>query len=141
VLGCTHYPFAADTLRGLVGPAVRLLDTGDPVAQQLARRLATAALCRAQLLREACMHGLGGFARVARHSGALAGRASGLNADAAYAGSTALSDFVSSLVCRLRTRPRATFTGCNSTRPTTNKTAVDRMAVRWSPPVAQVMAP
>lgn len=47
VLGCTHYPFVADTLQGLVGPAVRLLDTGDPVAQQLARRLATAALCRA----------------------------------------------------------------------------------------------
>lgn len=47
VLGCTHYPFVARPLQGLVGPAVRLLDTGDPVAQQSARRLATAALCRA----------------------------------------------------------------------------------------------
>ena len=46
VLGCTHYPFVEDTLRGLVGPAVRLLDTGAPVAQQLARRLSATALTR-----------------------------------------------------------------------------------------------
>ena len=46
VLGCTHYPFVEDSLQGLVGPTVRLVDTGGPVAQQLARRLAAAALGR-----------------------------------------------------------------------------------------------
>ncbi|MBX3654414.1 MAG: glutamate racemase [Ramlibacter sp.] len=39
VLGCTHYPFASDVLRSLVGPEVALLDTGEPVARQLGRRL------------------------------------------------------------------------------------------------------
>lgn len=33
VLGCTHYPFAADVLQARVGPNVRLIDTGDPVAR------------------------------------------------------------------------------------------------------------
>ena len=40
VLGCTHYPFASAELQGLVGPAVRLVDTGAPVAQQTRRLLA-----------------------------------------------------------------------------------------------------
>lgn len=44
VLGCTHYPFAAAELRGLVGPEVQLMETGDPVARQTQRRLATAGL-------------------------------------------------------------------------------------------------
>jgi glutamate racemase len=34
VLGCTHYPFAADALRRLCGPRVTLLDTGAPVARR-----------------------------------------------------------------------------------------------------------
>lgn len=38
VLGCTHYPFAAVHLQACVGPAVQLVDTGEPVARQ-ARRL------------------------------------------------------------------------------------------------------
>ena len=38
-------------------------------------------------------------------------------------------------------RPRSMFSGASSTRPMMNITAVDKMAVRWSPPVAQVMAP
>ena len=33
VLGCTHYPFAADTLKARVGRGVRLIDTGEPVAR------------------------------------------------------------------------------------------------------------
>ncbi|KQM80097.1 glutamate racemase [Xylophilus sp. Leaf220] len=40
VLGCTHYVFAAPTLRELVGPQVRLIDTGEPVARQTQRLLA-----------------------------------------------------------------------------------------------------
>ncbi len=44
VLGCTHYPFAADVLRGLVGPAVQLVETGEPVALQTQRLLRTAGL-------------------------------------------------------------------------------------------------
>ena len=40
VLGCTHYPFAADTLRSLVGSQVALLKGGAPVARQTRRTLA-----------------------------------------------------------------------------------------------------
>ena len=39
VLGCTHYPFATDTLRGLLGPELRFIDTGLPVARQTRARL------------------------------------------------------------------------------------------------------
>ena len=42
VLGCTHYPFAADQLRRHAGPAVRFIDTGAPVALQTRRLLAAA---------------------------------------------------------------------------------------------------
>lgn len=34
VLGCTHYPFAADILQALSGPDVRLVETGVPVARR-----------------------------------------------------------------------------------------------------------
>lgn len=39
VLGCTHYPFASDQLRQLVGPSVQLVDTGEAVARQTRRLL------------------------------------------------------------------------------------------------------
>jgi glutamate racemase len=39
VLGCTHYPFASQYLRRLVGPAVQLVDNGEPVARQTRRVL------------------------------------------------------------------------------------------------------
>jgi glutamate racemase len=39
VLGCTHYPFALEALRQLVGPAVRFIDPGEPVARQTRLRL------------------------------------------------------------------------------------------------------
>ena len=39
VLGCTHYPFASEHLVKLVGPAVRLIDNGEPVARQTRRML------------------------------------------------------------------------------------------------------
>ena len=39
VLGCTHYVFARPILSRLAGPAVRLMDTGHPVARQTARLL------------------------------------------------------------------------------------------------------
>ena len=42
VLGCTHYPFVAETLRRHAGPSVRFIDTGAPVAQQTRRLLAAA---------------------------------------------------------------------------------------------------
>ncbi len=42
VLGCTHYVFAQNTLRALLGPEVALLDTGEPVARQTRRLLETA---------------------------------------------------------------------------------------------------
>jgi glutamate racemase len=40
VLGCTHYPFAAATLRHYAGDEVSFIDTGAPVAQQTRRLLA-----------------------------------------------------------------------------------------------------
>jgi glutamate racemase len=40
VLGCTHYPFLRDTLQGLVGPSVTLIDTAGAVARQTERVLA-----------------------------------------------------------------------------------------------------
>jgi glutamate racemase len=33
VLGCTHYPFASEYLRALVGPDIQFIDTGEPVAR------------------------------------------------------------------------------------------------------------
>ena len=34
VLGCTHYIFAADVLRDLLGPGITLIETGTPVARR-----------------------------------------------------------------------------------------------------------
>lgn len=39
VLGCTHYPFAAHIFHELLGPAIRLVETGEPVARQTHRLL------------------------------------------------------------------------------------------------------
>ena len=39
VLGCTHYPFAADVFRELLGPGIQLVETGQPVARQTRRLL------------------------------------------------------------------------------------------------------
>jgi glutamate racemase len=41
VLGCTHYPFASQHLRDLLGPDIQLVDNGEPVARQT-RRVTTA---------------------------------------------------------------------------------------------------
>jgi glutamate racemase len=42
VLGCTHFPFVKPLIAAVAGPDVRLIDTGDAVARQLVRRLASA---------------------------------------------------------------------------------------------------
>jgi glutamate racemase len=47
VLGCTHYPFARDTLQALVGTEVKMVDTGEPVARQAHRLLEAAGLLAA----------------------------------------------------------------------------------------------
>ncbi len=39
VLGCTHYPFLAKTIKKIMGPEVTLFDSGFPVAKELMRRL------------------------------------------------------------------------------------------------------
>jgi glutamate racemase len=44
VLGCTHYPFLRDTLVDIVGPDVRLLDTGEAVARRVETLLARESL-------------------------------------------------------------------------------------------------
>ena len=43
VLGCTHYPFAGEHLRALLGPSVQLIDNGEAVARQTRRLLQIAA--------------------------------------------------------------------------------------------------
>jgi len=43
VLGCTHYAFLRERIQELVGPEVRLVDSGDAVARQTERRLPFAA--------------------------------------------------------------------------------------------------
>jgi glutamate racemase len=41
VLGCTHYPFAADVLQRLCGPDVQMVETGMPVARRTREVLIT----------------------------------------------------------------------------------------------------
>lgn len=48
VLGCTHYVFVQDELRSLLGPQVRLIDTGEPVARQTRRLLQAAGALAAE---------------------------------------------------------------------------------------------
>lgn len=52
VLGCTHYPFVLPLIEEIVGRAtsrpIAIVDTGEPVARQLARRLAERGLLRAE---------------------------------------------------------------------------------------------
>ncbi|MBX3003703.1 MAG: glutamate racemase [Anaerolineales bacterium] len=47
VLGCTHYPFAFDTIRDIVGPAVRLVDPAPAVARRVHSLLAAGGLAAA----------------------------------------------------------------------------------------------
>jgi glutamate racemase len=44
VLGCTHYPFASHHLKALLGPDVRLVDNGEPVARQTRRMVSPIAI-------------------------------------------------------------------------------------------------
>jgi glutamate racemase len=49
VLGCTHYPFAADVLQELCGPDVTLVETGAPVARRTRSVLQLPAVARGQV--------------------------------------------------------------------------------------------
>ncbi len=44
VLGCTHYPFASETIARIMGAATTLLDGGEGTARETQRRLAQAGL-------------------------------------------------------------------------------------------------
>ena len=46
VLGCTHYPFAAQTITRILGERTLLLDGGEGTARETRRRLAEAGLLR-----------------------------------------------------------------------------------------------
>ena len=46
VLGCTHYPFATESLRRVLGEETALLDGGDGTARETRRRLEKAGLLR-----------------------------------------------------------------------------------------------
>ena len=45
VLGCTHYPFASEHLRALLGPGVQFIDNGEAIARQTRRLLQGARPC------------------------------------------------------------------------------------------------
>ena len=47
VLGCTHYPFAQQQLRALLGTGVQMVETGEPVSRQTRRLLEAAGLLMA----------------------------------------------------------------------------------------------
>ncbi len=46
VLGCTHYPMLKDAIVRLVGPNIRVIDSADRCADDVARRLATTGVLR-----------------------------------------------------------------------------------------------
>ena len=46
VLGCTHYPFAAEAISRIMGPGTVLLDGGEGTARETKRRLALGGLLR-----------------------------------------------------------------------------------------------
>lgn len=46
VLGCTHYPFVRAQIQQVVGPAIRLIDTGEAVAKRLQQVLTEHRLLR-----------------------------------------------------------------------------------------------
>jgi glutamate racemase len=48
VLGCTHYPFAAQHLVELLGRDIRLVETGEPVARQTRRLLEARSLLNSE---------------------------------------------------------------------------------------------
>ena len=56
VLGCTHYPLLKDALRGVVGRAVRIVDSAEETALATARLLEEMALRRADAASPACRY-------------------------------------------------------------------------------------
>ncbi len=60
VLGCTHYPFASESLRRVLGKDVALLDGGDGTARETRRRLAEADLLRSGMGELIMENSLGG---------------------------------------------------------------------------------
>ena len=82
VLGCTHYVFAAPTLRQLLGDAVHFIDIGPPVARQTqrlleaARQLSSTGSAQVQLLSTGSIQGL--EAAATRWLGLGAARGQGL---------------------------------------------------------------
>jgi glutamate racemase len=46
VLGCTHYPILKDTIQSIVGPSVRVIDSAERCAEDVARRMQSAGMLR-----------------------------------------------------------------------------------------------
>jgi glutamate racemase len=46
VLGCTHYPILKELIAGMIGPVVRVIDSAQHCAEDVARRLRAAGLLR-----------------------------------------------------------------------------------------------
>jgi glutamate racemase len=121
VLGCTHYPFAADVFRELLGPAIQLVETGEPVARR------TRQLLEQQDLLNPQGRGCVALRTTGRPEAlqAAARRWLGLPEAAPACGPQVVDASATAAA-----RPRATSTFSSSTRPSTNITAVDRIARR-----------
>lgn len=55
VLGCTHYPIFKDLIGQIVGPRVRVIDSAEKCADDVARRLKSSSLLRADTLPDGAM--------------------------------------------------------------------------------------
>ena len=74
VLGCTHYPFAANTIQKILGAGTKLLDGGEGTARETKRRLEQAGLLR-QGQGEVIFENSSGEARMAQLCSTLLGGA------------------------------------------------------------------
>ena len=74
VLGCTHYPFAANTIQKILGEKTQLLDGGEGTARETKRRLEQAGLLR-QGQGEVIFENSSGEARMAQLCKSLLGGA------------------------------------------------------------------
>lgn len=54
ILGCTHYPFLSDVIRGFVGPAVNLVDPSDETIDEVLSLLASRDLLSTGTRRDGC---------------------------------------------------------------------------------------
>ena len=71
VLGCTHYPFAIDTIRRIVGNQITIIDPAPAVARQTSRILEKQQLLNSNGLANIRCHTTAGYSRFAKQIATL----------------------------------------------------------------------